>query len=69
MNMGLEEITTPVNSDSKVHPFPMASQRKQKVSLSQLINKLNRLNFNGESVLFNLKQEIFNPVEVIIGTL
>jgi hypothetical protein len=53
--MGLEEIVKQDNSASKIHPFPKAPQRKQKVPLSQLINKLNRLNFKEEPILFNLK--------------
>ena len=56
--MGLQEISDQDYSASKIHPFPTTSQRKQKVSLSQLINKLNRLNFKGEPVLFNLKHRI-----------
>lgn len=56
--MGLEEIAYKDNTASNIHPFPIDSQRKQKVSLSQLINKLNRLNFKEEPVLFNLKHKL-----------
>jgi len=56
--MGLEEIANQDNTVSKIRPFPKAPQRKQRVSLSQLINKLNRLNFKEEPVLFNLKHKL-----------
>jgi len=56
--MGLEVIANQDNPANKVRPFPIALQRKQRVSLSQLINKFNRLNFKDEPVLFNLKHRI-----------
>lgn len=56
--MGLEVIANQDDPANKIRPFPIATQRKQRVSLSQLINKLNRLNFKEEPVLFNLKHKI-----------
>ncbi len=56
--MGLEEIANLENSASNVRPFPSSPQRKQRVPLSQLINKINRLNFKDEPVLFNLKHRL-----------
>ncbi len=56
--MGLEVIANQDNPANKIRPFPIAPQRKQRVSLSQLINKFNLLNFKEEPVLFNLKHKI-----------
>lgn len=56
--MGLEKIANHDNHVSKIRSFPQTSQRKQKVPLSQLINKLNKLNFKEEPVLFHLKHRI-----------
>ncbi len=53
--MGINDITIQAQTAETLHSFPMPSQRRQRVSLSQLINKLNRLNFNEEPVIFNLK--------------
>lgn len=53
--MGLEDIANPTQTARNVHSFPTTPLRQQRVSLSQLINKLNRLNFNEEPVIFNLK--------------
>ena len=55
--MGLKVIANQDKPFNKVRPFPTAPQRKQRVSLSQLINKFNRLNFKEEPVLFNLKHK------------
>ncbi len=55
--MGLEEITAQDSSTSNIHSFPSALNRRHKVPLSLLINKINRLNFKNESILFNLKHK------------
>ncbi len=53
--MGFEKTSEQPSSHDNIHLFPKVPPRKQRVPLSQLINKLNRLNFKGELVLFNLK--------------
>ncbi len=55
--MGLEKTSEQPNSHDNIHLFPKVKPRKQRVPLSQLINKLNRLNFKEEPVLFNLKHK------------
>lgn len=55
--MGLEEIAIHDDSASNIRTFPKVSQRQLKVPLSQIINKINRLHFKEETLLFNLKHK------------
>lgn len=55
--MGLIDVANQAQPDSNVRLFPSPPLRDQRVSLSQLINKLNRLNFNAEPVIFNLRHK------------
>ncbi len=53
--MGFKKTSAQPSPHDNIHLFPKVNTRKQRVSLPKLINKLNRLNFKEESVLFNFK--------------